>query len=161
MNRQRRKVVVVLGAFMLAALATAAIALATGVNHSGPVTRFDGRDEILHRCTTGTSFSTMPQMKRNVMLGGTGNKSVAVMFSGSLSLSGDPSDTGFLRLLVDGVQQAPDVVPAIGAGERGAHAFNWQTQQLSPGSHRVKISWRTDLHGSFCVDARSMIILHQ
>ena len=30
-----------------------------------------------------SSFSTMPQMKRNFMLGGTGNASVAVMFSGS------------------------------------------------------------------------------
>jgi hypothetical protein len=161
MNSRRRKAVVVLGAFVVAALASAAIALATGVNHSGPVTKFDGRDEILHRCTTSASFSTMPQMKRNFMLGGTGNASVAVMFSGSLSLSGDPSDTGYLRLLVDGVQQAPGVVPAIGSGELGAHAFNWQTNRLSPGSHNVKISWRTDLHGSFCVDARSMIMLHQ
>jgi hypothetical protein len=161
MNRRRRKAAVVLGAVVLAALASAAIAVATGVNHGGPVTKFDGRDEILHRCTTSTSFSTLPQMNRKFMLGGTGNASVAVMFSGSLSLSGDPSDTGYLRLLVDGVQQAPGVIPAIGAGERGAQAFNWQTKPLAPGSHRVKISWRTDLHGSFCADARSMIMLHQ
>ena len=161
MNRRRPKAAVFFGVFVLAVLASTAIAVAAVVNHGGPVTRFDGRDEIVQRCTTGTSFSTMPQMKRDFTLGGTGNASIAVMFSGSLSLSGDPSDTGYLRLLVDNVQQAPGVVPAIGSGERGAHAFNWQTKPLSPGSHNVKISWRTDLHGSFCVDARSMIILHQ
>ena len=160
MSSRRRKAAVVFGAFVLAVLASTAIAVAAAVNHSGPVTSFDGRDEIVQRCTTGTSFSTMPQMKRSFMLGGTGNASIAVMFSGSLSLSGDPSDTGYVRLLVDNVQQTPGVVPAIGSGERGAHAFNWQTQRLSPGSHTVKISWRTDLHGSFCVDARSLIILH-
>jgi hypothetical protein len=66
---------------VLAALASAAIAVAAAVNRSGPVTRFDGRDEIVQRCTTRTSFSTMPQMKRSFMLGGTGNASIAVMFS--------------------------------------------------------------------------------
>ena len=47
---------------------------------------------------------------------------------------------------------------AIGANERGAHAFNWQTAGLAAGSHTARIQWRTDLGGTLCVDARSMII---
>jgi hypothetical protein len=82
------------------------------------------------------------------------------MFEGSLSLSGDPSDTGFIRLAIDGVQQTPGVVPAIGAGERGTHGFNWQSAPLSPGLHRARVQWRTDLGGTLCVDARSLIVLH-
>jgi hypothetical protein len=62
-----------------------------------------------------------------------------------------------LRLTIDGVQQGPGVVPAIGANERGAHAFNWQPP-LSAGSHTASIQWRTDLGGTLCADARSMII---
>jgi hypothetical protein len=161
MDKRRRKMVLVLGALVLAVLVSTAIAVAAAVNRSGPVTMFDGRDEIVQACTTSTNFSTIPNMSRTFTLGGTGNASVAVMFSGSLSLSGDPADTGFLRLTVDNVQQSPGVVPAIGSGELGAHAFNWQTGPLSPGSHTVRIQWRTDLHGSFCVDARSIIILHR
>jgi hypothetical protein len=161
MSRRRRKTVIVFGGLVLAVLVSTAIAVAAAVNRSGPVTMFSGRDEIVQACTTGTGFSTIPNMSRTFTVGATGNASVAVMFSGSLSLSGDPLDTGFLRLTIDNVQQTPGVVPAIGSGELGAHAFNWQTGMLSPGSHTARIQWRTDLHGSFCADARSLIILHR
>jgi hypothetical protein len=160
MSRRRRKTVIVLGGLVLAVLVSTAIAVAAAVNRSGPVTTFNGRDEIVQACTTGTGFSTIPNMSRSFSVGGTGNASVVVMFSGSLSLSGDPLDTGFLRLTIDNVQQTPGVVPAIGSGELGAQAFNWQTAPLSPGSHTARIQWRTDLNGSFCADARSMIVLH-
>jgi hypothetical protein len=103
MSRRRRKTVIVLSGLVLAVLVSTAIAFAGAVNRSGPVTMFDGRDEIVQPCTTGTSFFTIPNMSRSFTLGGTGNASVAVMFSGSLSLSGDPLDTGYLRLTIDNV----------------------------------------------------------
>ena len=160
MNSRKRKAVVVLGAFVLAALASAAIALATGVNHSGPVTKFDGRDEILHRCTTSASFSTMPQMKRNFMLGGTGNASVAVMFSGSLR----SPVTRRTRVTSGSWSTACSRLPALflqSAQVSLVHTPSTGRRTGSRQDHNVKISWRTDLHGSFCVDARSMIMLHQ
>jgi hypothetical protein len=56
------------------------------------------------------------------------------MFEGSLDLdtSGGPFDTGFLRITIDGSQQSPGVIPAIGAGDRGSHGFNWQSKPLTP-----------------------------
>ena len=86
------------------------------------------------------------------------NGAGVVEFSGALSLSSNSlRTTGFLRLTIDGVQQGPGVVPAIGANERGAHAFNWQAP-LAAGSHIARIQWRTDLGGTLCADARSMMI---
>jgi hypothetical protein len=133
------------------------------VSRSAPISSFGGVDEIVNRCTTTSSFVTMPQMTRTFNVGGSANGSVVAMFDGSLDLdnSGGAFDTGFLRLTIDGVQQSPGVIPAIGAGERGSHGFNWQSRPLTPGLHTARVQWRTDLGGNFCVDARSLIILHK
>ncbi len=141
----------------------AAVAAQAAISRSAPISRFDGIDEIIERCTTASTFVTMPQMQRTFTVGGTVNDEVVAMFQGSLSLttSGGDLDTGFLRLTIDGVQQSPGEVPAIGAGDRGTHGFNWQTSPLTPGSHTARVQWRTDLGGSFCVDARSLIIMHK
>jgi hypothetical protein len=136
------------------------VAVEAAVRRSAPISRFDGIDEIVEACTTGTTFAQMPQMVRRFSVGGSANEEVVAMFQGSLSLSGDPLDTGFIRLTIDGVGQTPGVVPAIGEGERGTHGFNWQSAPLSPGIHRARVQWRTDLGGTLCVDARSLIILH-
>ena len=156
-RKRKRKWIVVLSGLVLAGLITTAVALAA-INRSGTVTSFAGRDEIVEACTTATSFQTIPGMARTFTQG-TGGGSGVVLFSGALSLSGGQFDTGFLRLTIDGVQQSPGVVPAIGANERGAHAFNWQTAGMAAGSHTARIQWRTDLGGTLCADARSMIIL--
>jgi hypothetical protein len=155
-RKRKRKWTILLSGLVLAGLIATAVAVAAQ-NRSGKVTNFAGRDEIVEACTTTTTFQTIPGMSRNFPQGSGGGAGV-VEFSGALSLSaGSPSDTGFLRLMIDGVQQGPGVVPAIGANERGAHAFNWQVP-LSAGSHTAAIQWRTDLGGTFCADARSMII---
>ena len=154
-RKHKRKWIIVLSGLVLTALIATAVAVAV-VNRSGKVTNFAGTDEIVEACTTTTSFQTIPGMMRQFTQGSGGGAGV-VEFSGALSLSSDPSDTGFLRLTIDGVQQGPGVVPAIGANERGAHAFNWQVP-LTAGSHSVRIQWRTDLGGTLCADARSMII---
>jgi hypothetical protein len=157
--RKRRKWTIVLGV-VLVGLVGAAVAIAA-TNRSGVVTKFDGRDEIVNVCTTTSTFQTIPGMTRTWTQAGPGTTSVAVMFSGSLSLSGTTFDTGFLRLTIDGAQQTPGVVPAIGEGDQGAHAFNWQTAPLGAGSHTARIQWRTDLGSSLCADARSVIVLHR
>jgi hypothetical protein len=155
-RKHTRKWTLLLSGLVLAGLIATAVAVAA-VNRSGKVTNFAGRDEIVEACTTTTSFQTIPGMMRSFTQGSGGGAGV-VEFSGALSLSSNsPLDTGFLRLTIDGVQQGPGVVPAIGANERGAHAFNWQVP-LAVGSHTARIQWRTDLGGTLCADARSMII---
>ena len=154
-RKHTRKWTILLCGVVLAGLIATAVAAAV-VNRSGKVTNFAGSDEIVEACTTTTSFQTIPSMTRTFTQGSGGGAGV-VEFSGALSLSSNSSDTGFLRLTIDGVQQGPGVVPAIGANERGAHAFNWQVP-LSAGSHTASVQWRTDLGGTLCADARSMVI---
>jgi hypothetical protein len=149
------KLTILLSGVVVAGLIATAVAMAS-ISRSGKVTNFAGKDEIVEACTTTTSFQTIPAMSRSFTQGSGGGAGV-VQFSGALSLSSNSSDTGFLRLTIDGVQQGPGVVPAIGANERGAHAFNWQVP-LSAGSHTASVQWRTDLGGTLCADARSMII---
>jgi hypothetical protein len=158
-RKRKRKWILVLSGLVLAGLIATAVAVAA-INRAGTVTKFSGRDEIVETCTSATSFQTISAMTRTFTQG-TGGGSVVVQFSGALSLSGGQFDTGFLRLTIDGVQQSPGVVPAIGANERGAQAFNWQTAPLTAGSHTARIQWRTDLGGTLCADARSMIIFHR
>jgi hypothetical protein len=150
-----RKRTILLSGLVLVGLIATAVAVAA-VNRSGKVTNFSGRDEIVEACTTSTSFQTIPGMSRRFTQGSGGGAGV-IQFSGALSLSSSSLDTGFLRLTIDGVQQGPGEVPAIGANERGAQAFNWQAP-LAAGRHRARIQWRTDLGGTLCADARSMII---
>jgi hypothetical protein len=154
-RKHTRKWTILLCGVVLAGLIATAVAAAV-VNRSGKVTNFAGSDEIVEACTTTTSFQTIPGMTRTFTQGSGGGAGV-VEFSGALSLSSTSSDTGFLRLTIDGVQQGPGVVPAIGANERGAHAFNWQVP-LAAGPHTARVQWRTDLGGTLCADARSMII---
>jgi hypothetical protein len=155
-RKRTRKLTILLSGVVLAGLIATAVAVAS-INRSGKVTNFAGKDEIVEACTTTMNFQTIPAMSRSFTQGSGGGAGV-VEFSGALSLSASsPSDTGFLRLTIDGVQQGPGVVPAIGANERGAHAFNWQVP-LSAGSHTASVQWRTDLGGTLCADARSMII---
>ena len=74
----------------------------------------------------------------------------------------EPFDTGFVRLTIDGTQQNPGVVPFVGVGETSeSNAFTWQSQTLAVGSHTARVQWRTDLGSTFCLDARSLIILHR
>jgi hypothetical protein len=156
--------IIVVGLVLIGLVTAVAAQAATSrsIKRAAPIDQFDGVDEIVEACTTGTTFATMPQMKRSFTLGGSVNDEVVAMFTGSLSLdaSGGDFDTGFIRLTIDGVEQSPGEVPAIGAGDRGSHGFNFQSAPLAPGAHTARVQWRTDLAGTFCVDARSLIILH-
>jgi hypothetical protein len=135
----------------------------------GSLDAFTGVDEVVFECTTSTSYTQIPQMRRTFTVAGASRASVVVMFQGAFSLSVDPavtSDTGFIQLQIDGVVQGPgDQVPVQstqgGGNVTGAHGFNWQSKRLAPGPHIVQIHWRTDQGSNFCVDARSLIILHK
>ncbi len=130
-------------------------------SRSGTISKFDGVDEIVFACTTTTSYATVPQMTRTFTVSGSASP-VVVTFSGAASMSGEPFDTGFVRLTIDNAQQTPGEVPYISVGESSsAHAFTWQTKSLSVGTHTARIQWRTDLGSSFCLDARSLIVLHR
>ncbi len=160
--------------FVLAGCLAAGLAAGFGegaeaapVNRTGLITKFTGVDEIVEACTTSSAFVNMPSMSRSFSVSGTTNQAVAVTFQGASSLSGEQAfDTGFIRLTIDGVVQGPGGsasgdVPMIGVGERGTHGFTWQSRPLTPGTHTARIQWRTDLGSSFCVDARSLVVLHR
>jgi hypothetical protein len=156
----KTRLTVYAGVAVLGLATTVAVAYAA-TGHKSPITKFTGVDEVVEGCTNSTSYTNMPNMKRSFILDGSDNSEAVVMFSGSLSLGdeGGSFDTGFIRLTVDGSEQTPGEVPAIGVNDRGAHAFNFQTASLAPGTHTARIQWRTDLGSSFCVDARSLTVL--
>jgi len=132
------------------------------VSRSGVIGKFDGVDEIVEACTSATSFVAVPQMSRTFSIGGSAS-SVVVTFSASARVSGVDFDTGFVRLLIDGQQQSPGEVPfvAVGGPLGDANAFTWQTKSLRTGSHTAQVQWRTDQGSEFCVDARSLVVLHR
>lgn len=130
-------------------------------SRSGVISKFDGVDEIVFACTNTMSYATVPQMTRTFTVSGSASP-VVVTFSAAASLSAGALDTGFVRLTIDNAQQTPGEVPYISAGEsNSAHAFTWQTKSLSTGTHIARIQWRTDLGSSFCLDARSLVVLHR
>ena len=146
---------------LLAGSSLSAVAQAA-TNRSGPISTFTGVDEIVEACTTATSYHTIPNMTRTFTLGGTANVPVAVLFQGAFSLTSTGFDTGFVRLQIDGVTQGPGEIPVKNDGDLTAtHGFHWQSRTLAPGTHTARVQWRTDLGGSFCVDARSLLILHK
>lgn len=150
-----------LGACVATALLPAAALEAAPVSRSGAITKFDGVDEIVQACTSTTSFANVPQMSRTFTISGAAS-SVVITFSGSASLSGQQFDTGFLRLMVDNAQQSPGEVPFVAVGEGSdANAFTWQSKPLAVGTHTARVQWRTDLGSSFCLDARSLVVLHR
>lgn len=160
MKRPKKRLALVAG-LTLAGLVVTAAAVEAATGRTALITKFIGIDEIVEVCTTSTTFVNMPQMTRSFSLGGSGNDEVVAMFLGALSLdsAGGPFDTGFLRLTIDGVQQTPGEIPAIGVDDRGTHGFNWQSAPVSHGTHTARVQWRTDLGSNFCVDARSLIVL--
>ena len=107
----------------------------------------------------------MPSMNRTFTLGGSTSDQVVVMFQAAAArVGGEPFDTGFVRLTIDGTAQGPGdgLIPLVSVGdESGAHGFTWQSKTLAAGSHTARVQWRTDQGSEFCVDARSLIILHK
>jgi hypothetical protein len=129
---------------------------------TGPITKFTGTDEIVFACTTATAFTNMPAMSRTFAVGGPAASSVVVTFVGAASmLFGQQFDTGFVRLRIDNTVVSPGDIPLIGVEESGTHGFTWESAPLTPGNHTARIQWRTDLGSNFCVDARSLTILHK
>jgi hypothetical protein len=152
------------GILMAGCLAGGLVTIAqaqAATSRSGVISKFDGVDEIVQSCTSTTTFATVPQMTRAFNISGAAS-SVVVTFSGSASLFGQPFDTGFVRLTIDNVQQTPGEVPFIAADHSStANSFTWQTRSLAVGAHTARIQWRTDLGSSFCLDARSLVVLHR
>jgi hypothetical protein len=142
----------------------------TDTKRSARVKKFSGVEEIVFECTTSDStagFVDMPGMTRSFRLAGSG--AVVVMFHGTASLALAPAlttDTGYVQLQIDGVVQSPgDQIPFISTESStpliAGYSFTWQSERLSSGRHTALIRWRTDLGSEFCVDARSLIILHR
>ena len=129
---------------MLAAQLAAGLAagLASGeaqaaVTRSRVISKFDGVDEIVEGLPSATRLVNVPKMSQTFTVAG-GSSSVVVTFSAAASLSGAQFDTGFVRLVIDGQQQSPGVVPFVGSDDRGSQAFTWQSRPLPVGSHTAQ-----------------------
>ena len=130
------------------------------VSRSGVISKFDGVDEGVETCTSAKSHADMPQMSLTFTSSGRG--SALVTFSGSAGLAGTKFDTGFVRVMVDGQEQSPGEVAFVAVGQASAaNAFTWQTKSLRTGSYAAQVQWRTDQGSEFCVDARSLVVLHR
>jgi hypothetical protein len=129
----------------------------------GNVNKFSSTRAVINECSITTAFTTIPGMTRTFTLGGTATDEVVVMFQASWSGSAIEFDTGFVRLTIDGVVQPTNNAVPIFAGSTGTftHGFNWISQGLAPGSHTARIQWRTDLGSTFCVDDRTLVVLHR
>jgi hypothetical protein len=102
-------------------------------------------------------------MVQTFFLGGTANDEVVVTFQASWSGVAMQFDTAFVRLTIDNVVQPTNVSVPIFAGADGTntHGFTWISRSLAPGSHTARIQWRTDLGSTFCVDDRTLVVLHR
>jgi hypothetical protein len=130
---------------------------------TGTAGKFSGTRGVVNECSITTSFKTIPGMERTFVLGGTANEEVVVTFQASWSGTAMQFDTAFVRLTIDGVVQPVNVSVPIFAGSEGTntHGFTWLSKSLAPGSHTARIQWRTDLGSTFCVDDRSLVVLHR
>jgi len=166
-NPMQRKLLRLVSVLCVIAGTTGALAQRSPVTGTGTFSKFDGVDEIVESCNQQVSaWTTIASMVRTFSISGTTPAKVLVTFQGSLSISGQSFDTGFIRLLIDGAQQRPGVIPAIGVAPGGAlnsgtHGFTWQSTTLTAGAHTASIQYRTDLGSSLCADARSLIIMHK
>lgn len=146
-----------------------ALALVAGLGHradaansrNGTITKFSGVDEIVEACTTTTTYANMPAMGRTVTVGAGAASSIVATFSAAASLFGETFDTGFVRLRIGNATVPPGDIPFVGEGQRGAQSFTWESAPLTPGNYTIRVQWRTDLGSSFCVDARSLTVLHK
>ena len=130
---------------------------------AGTAGRFSGTRGVVNQCSITTAFTTMPGMVQTFFLGGTANDEVIVTFQASWSGVAQQFDTAFVRLTIDGVVQPTNVSVPIFAGVEGTntHGFTWISSSLAPGSHTARIQWRTDLGSTFCVDDRTLVVLHR
>jgi hypothetical protein len=130
---------------------------------TGTAGKFSGTRGVVNECSITTSFTNMPGMVQTFVLGGTANDEVVVTFQASWSGMAMQFDTAFVRLTIDGAVQPTNVSVPIFAGSEGnyTHGFTWISKSLAPGNHTARVQWRTDLGSTFCVDDRSLVVLHR
>jgi hypothetical protein len=145
----------------------------TNIMQEGSIENFSGVEESVNACTTinpKPNYDDMPGMTLDFTLGGSTSEEVVVMFHATAYLelaSGQAVDTGYVVLKIDGVVQTPsDEVPLISTDNStnaltATYSFTWQSTSLVPGRHTALIQYRTDSGSNFCVDTRSLIILHR
>jgi hypothetical protein len=130
--------------------------------------RADAVDATTFVCTTGGTFTDMPEMSATFRLGGRAAQPVIVLFEGEWGGPSFTEGTGaFIRLAIDGVVQTPVDVgverrPTGTPDDLETHGFNFVSDPLAPGTHTATIQWRgTTTSGQVCVQDRSMIVLHK
>lgn len=150
---------------VLAVLAFAlAVPATTAWAQVGTQNKFSATRAVINNCTIpAASFSNMPGMTRTFTIGGSTSEEVVVTFQASWSGSAIQFDTAFVRLTIDGAVQPTNNAVPIFAGADGTytHGFTWISGPLAPGGHTARVQWRTDLGSSFCVDDRTLVVLHK
>ena len=144
--------------FSISALVTSQALAVTGT-----AGKFSGTRGVVNECSITAAFTTIPGMMQTFSWVEPRNDEVVVTFQASWSGMAQQFDTAFVRLTIDGAVQPTNVSVPIFAGSDGTntHGFTWISRSLAPGSHTARIQWRTDLGSTFCVDDRSLVVLHR
>jgi hypothetical protein len=156
---------------VLIGVAYAAVAFAQAARlRNGAISKFSGVDQTLQVCTTSQSYVNMPDMTRTFIVSGTTSKPAVVLFQGSY-WSASLGDWAVIQLTIDNVPNPGPgssvflyMFAADGDGygsQFTSHGFNFQTNNLPPGSHTARIRWRAiGTDAQVCIGSRSMLVLY-
>jgi hypothetical protein len=116
--------------------------------------------------TTSTTHVDLAPLSVTFSIGGDSNTCLKVdLASMTYSAAGGPI---FMRVLVDGVELAPGEVQMSGDDDEDgdgrwsrSHAASFYSKSVAPGSHTVKVQWRSYDGSSVTAHARSLGVHHK
>jgi hypothetical protein len=121
--------------------------------------------------TTSAAFVDMPGMSVTFKILGTVNVCVKVEFSAYTFAANAPvaNQLMMVRALMDGATVgSPAEVQFSGDDDEDAdgdwarsHAFNFVLPTVAPGTHTIKIQWRSFFGGTVFAHSRSMFVHHK
>jgi hypothetical protein len=111
--------------------------------------------------TTNTTFKTVPEAIVTFTQGGTSPSCVVVRFSAETNVPGG-AGIGRVRALLDNVTAAvPDEVQFSGADIAGlARAYDFVFPSVAPGSHVLRMQFRSSNGQSVFLDRHTTIVQH-
>lgn len=110
--------------------------------------------------TTSTSYVDVPDMDLTFTVSGNTGTCVEVLFSGEVATEGEGMR---VRAILDGVTRSipNNVLFADQAAFFGSHAFHFAFKSVAPGTHTLKVQWRSQAGGEIYIDTRSLFVHYQ
>jgi hypothetical protein len=117
--------------------------------------------------TTSTSYVDVPGMSSTFTEGGTVTRCVTVEYT-AFVFAAEGDNLMFVRALLDGVTVAsPSETQFDGDSDEDgdfqwarSHAFNFVFPSVAPGSHTIKIQWRSLDGGTIFTHRRTLLVGH-